>query len=1608
MGSVTRTIEPGISIFSAAEIRVAFVQVGPIPKDVYEEYLEAFNKHRHVPLHAVRALHQEAQKSPFAHTPWRTGALHLRFLPDDDARRRTRIADLHVQRSVLAVVGVVHCPLVEDMAAAHAEFGRVARQYPEALVARCCAFDPEDHHLQAASRGMRDLMLFPAGSPAHLEQHIMVYMHELGAALLAEMETWVLTATVANVKLNTHVDSAEFTGSLAQIQEGLQKLNINEEEVREKKRWGRLQKTKGDLALIAGSPRDASGMELSKLAGDTVWTAAALEGLAHARVAEALASAAARGGDAGGPLRRSLALGPGAGAGAGAPGSPVRGAADAAAPGAAADAAAAAAAGAEAALGSSGGEAQPGGGAPGPQVDAAQPPTPRAPPPPPASPRGSPSPTKAGGRGGGGGAAAAAAGSLTNGAMWGALRVAGLEDEVIEQALKLARFLAGVRGPRGARPEGLELMAGALEMVPQLALLEDRLVALVEVAQVMGLLGCGRKRQLLLWAAVDLSHAVDRSDTLALRIATRALEAPDDAQCQDPDDAPRRHWAQRRAALPLFDPLRAPRGGPWESVQLAAAEAALSAARQANSPIEAEHGSSLPAPYQASMLEALAQAADRFPQRALARPGPGPGPIAALRRIAPPPPALAPLRLTGAAARGDAGGGGGGGAGPFIFNPYAQRREQGEAAAAAESAVVEWVTGDECRVEVVLVNPFTLPLRIDALTLAVEEAPPEGQGGGSGGGMASVGATGGGGGGGAEGQQRAAPASPRRHQRHDSGGGGGEGGGDGGDGGAAEDGPVAMAPVSVVLPGGGKPVRVTLAVTPRRAGDLLVSGLRVTCWGVTWGQPLTLLPRLGPLSAPGALRPQPPQRVRVLPRLPLLRATLSGDGVQLAQAPHPQDGGGGGGADGSGGGARASASGGAAASGGGGALAKAASVAVFEGQQLTWVLTLSNSSELPVGSCALAVANAKGAPVRPLPAGGQLPASFAGVHVDAAAADAALRGALPLAPRQSVSLPLSLVVGRPPADSFEEVALELRITYAPPSAGGGGDAEGADGADGAAETVGRRLSVPLRFVIQPTLAVTAVRFLQLAVPLRGGRRYAPLAINLRDAGLTRDASLYRGLGPGGGAAGGGGRQGGTGGGGAGGTGGGGGAGVVVGGGLVRNSSDGALTSPSALGALARHQAAQQRLERQGSGDATPRRWPDADAAAEASAPGDGAGAGGHGRGGAAAAGPSGGSDSGGEEALGVAWDCVLELGVRNCSDRYFRTWLSRLPGRPSADGAESAVVVLEPGDHVRLLCPLLPPAAPGGGGGAPGRQSGSHAGAAAAGQQAAAAAGALVPPQRPPPVSARGAPARMACAERLVEGLGVRWEMITGDVAHDKLPRGLVRLAPVDVAHSLTPAAVAALCPSQLHARLVAAPGPGSACPRALADASEAAAALGARLAGFLGQAWAVQLQVGQPLLVELHLTNEGPGDEALQLSIAVVDLARAPRGAGGPALDGGGGGGGGAAPRPSHEGAAAGELPGAALGGRQLLAAGGGAAGEAAGECGGAGLLLTGACERFAVAVPGGGGAAVHRVAALPVRPGLYQIAAADDAAAARGGGDGGGAAVYMTQERLWVLVAP
>ncbi len=51
--------------------------------------------------------------------------------------------------------------------------------------------------------------------------------------------------------------AVEFTGASAVLDEMQKRLAMVDGEGREKQRWGRLMKMKGDMCLLCGSPRDA-------------------------------------------------------------------------------------------------------------------------------------------------------------------------------------------------------------------------------------------------------------------------------------------------------------------------------------------------------------------------------------------------------------------------------------------------------------------------------------------------------------------------------------------------------------------------------------------------------------------------------------------------------------------------------------------------------------------------------------------------------------------------------------------------------------------------------------------------------------------------------------------------------------------------------------------------------------------------------------------------------------------------------------------------------------------------------------------------------------------------------------------------------------------------------------------------------------------------------------------------------------------------------------------------------------------------------------------------------------------------------------------------------
>ncbi|MEW5317033.1 MAG: hypothetical protein WDW38_008364 [Sanguina aurantia] len=305
----SRCIESGISVFTAAEVRVAVIPIGSIPPEVWGSTLDALSSFRHVSLSASRSFYQEGggaggNKSPLQHMDWASAYMHFRFLQGEECKRRSRMFELYPQRLILVVIGVVYCPQWESMEEAVREFERACKQFPECMVRRCFAFDPSIAHiLQGGGAGgggagsmMEQLVMFPPGGRKHLEQHLELWMHDLTARVLTEFELWVLNAAQHSIKLTTFADSGEFTGQSV-IDEVAKRLALGDEEVREKRRWGRLMKIKGDYCLMAGSPQDASEyyrtcVEICR-GSDALWCGVALEGIAQARILTALSAAAA-------------------------------------------------------------------------------------------------------------------------------------------------------------------------------------------------------------------------------------------------------------------------------------------------------------------------------------------------------------------------------------------------------------------------------------------------------------------------------------------------------------------------------------------------------------------------------------------------------------------------------------------------------------------------------------------------------------------------------------------------------------------------------------------------------------------------------------------------------------------------------------------------------------------------------------------------------------------------------------------------------------------------------------------------------------------------------------------------------------------------------------------------------------------------------------------------------------------------------------------------------------------------------------------------------------------------------------------------------------------
>ncbi|KAF5829122.1 TRAPP II complex [Dunaliella salina] len=256
-------LEPGTSVFSGGEVRVAILPVGDVPRHAMDAYMGCINQYRHIPLSSMRAHYREsAPKTPFGNLDWEKGFMHFRFLHLDEARKKSRTCDLHRQRQVVAVLGVVHCPWTPSLHGAHAEFSKMCSLlFPEAPIQRCLLANPTtDHVHQSRESNYESMIVFqPGGGIRHLEHEFSFWLHDLAAQILAELEHCVLSASPLGMPMGPacYADSPEFTCSSPAMEDVARRFTLDEDEAHEKKRWGRLMKTKGDLCLMAGSCQDA-------------------------------------------------------------------------------------------------------------------------------------------------------------------------------------------------------------------------------------------------------------------------------------------------------------------------------------------------------------------------------------------------------------------------------------------------------------------------------------------------------------------------------------------------------------------------------------------------------------------------------------------------------------------------------------------------------------------------------------------------------------------------------------------------------------------------------------------------------------------------------------------------------------------------------------------------------------------------------------------------------------------------------------------------------------------------------------------------------------------------------------------------------------------------------------------------------------------------------------------------------------------------------------------------------------------------------------------------------------------------------------------------------
>ena len=289
-------LEGSAGLGGLGEIRVAVVPVGGIAWQDFSRLSGLVARHAQVELAEVASFYQEQQKSPFQHFRF-NGCLRFSFVPSmEDGGRWGQLA---ARRRVFGVIGVCNASHWEGIGAAYDNFIAETRERSEARVLRCFVFNPKDEQVVQDVASRKHLITFPRKSWKDLEYHVENIMLDFAASVLMDLEQRVLNANLSSIIAVPEFDDAAGAQGLQRsgsggsgADEAEKHREVSEVQLAKKRQLGRLQKSIGDLCLLAASPKDAvnhfnTAVELSRLARDPVWLGSALEGSACAVVMQA-------------------------------------------------------------------------------------------------------------------------------------------------------------------------------------------------------------------------------------------------------------------------------------------------------------------------------------------------------------------------------------------------------------------------------------------------------------------------------------------------------------------------------------------------------------------------------------------------------------------------------------------------------------------------------------------------------------------------------------------------------------------------------------------------------------------------------------------------------------------------------------------------------------------------------------------------------------------------------------------------------------------------------------------------------------------------------------------------------------------------------------------------------------------------------------------------------------------------------------------------------------------------------------------------------------------------------------------------------------------------